>query len=810
MSQRGASRWAYGNRGAQNTEDAWSVRWTRPEQILTHYYTGIHIRDAQDPLTPSFRWSPLQIDWGAAEQTALLAGSAYSITLQVQNTGVSTWDCTYPNFNYALTYRWIGPETYDGTQSMSLCGLAPGAATFKTLTLADVPVLPGAYTLRFDVAVTSASGNFRFSEVGWPAYSVGARVCATTGCVRQPRQRDIAFVIDTTGSMDDDIAAVQAAAAQIVNTIATSGDDYRVALIDFRDFPYWPYGDVSDYPAQLALDFTADQPTIINAINGLTIGYGEDWPESVYSGVMEAVELQWRADAEKLIILMGDAPPHDPEPETGYTSDSVIAAANAGGTPMQLGLMASSAMTTTAANGTPIHIYPVLIGDDTDAEAAFLGLADGTGGMMFQAATATEVTGVILDAISTAANAPTADAGGPYSASLGQPLTFTAANSFDPDGAIAFYEWDFESDGVFDVVTAEATTTYTYTTAFSGMATLRVTDASGVSATALAQVNVTSSSSGSVTFLADADARVEQENPTSNYGTSGTLRIEASDPGDDEAIESYVQFTVAGLQGPIQQAKLRLYATTNGTTVGSEVYGVTGNWTETGITWDTRPSRAGTPIATSGGVSAGSWVEYDVTSLVTGNGSFSFALVAPSDDGVSFSSREGAALPELVITAAEASLPNPRSFVAEADARVEASTATSNYGTSNILKVDSSPAIESYLRFTVAGVSGTVQSAKLRLYVGSNGTSNGPAVYTTDASWSETSITWDTRPSLGNTSVANVGATGTNGWVEYDVTAVVTGDGSYAFALVGESSDDATFESRQGNNRPQLLLTLTP
>jgi hypothetical protein len=182
--------------------------------------------------------------------------------------------------------------------------------------------------------------------------------------------------------------------------------------------------------------------------------------------------------------------------------------------------------------------------------------------------------------------------------------------------------------------------------------------------------------------------------------------------------------------------------------------------------------------------------------------------VAPSDDGISFSSREGATLPELVITAAEASLPNPRSFVAEADARVEAGSATSNYGTSNILKVDSSPAIESYLRFTVAGVSGSVLDAKLRLYVGSNGTSNGPAVYTTDASWPETAITWNTRPSLGSTIVANVGATGTNGWVEYDVTSAVTGNGAYSFALVGESSDDVTFESRQGNNRPELVLTL--
>jgi hypothetical protein len=311
-----------------------------------------------------------------------------------------------------------------------------------------------------------------------------------------------------------------------------------------------------------------------------------------------------------------------------------------------------------------------------------------------------------------------------------------------------------------------------------------------------------------VTFAADADARVEQEDPTDNYGTSGTLRIEASDPGDDEAIESYVRFTVVGLQGPVQQAKLRLYATTNGTTVGSEVYGVTGSWTETGITWNTRPGRSSTPIATSGGVSAGSWVDYDVTSFVTGNGTFSFALVAPSDDGVSFSSRQGTALPELVITADAASLPNPRSFGADADGRVEASSATTNYGASTILKVDSSPAIESYLRFTVAGISDAVQNAKLRLYVGSNGTNNGPAVYTADTSWAETGLTWNTRPARGGTIVANVGAVGTNGWVEYDVTAVVTGDGSYSFALIGESGDDVTFESRQGENRPQLVLTL--
>ncbi|NNJ13651.1 PKD domain-containing protein [Chloroflexales bacterium ZM16-3] len=63
-------------------------------------------------------------------------------------------------------------------------------------------------------------------------------------------------------------------------------------------------------------------------------------------------------------------------------------------------------------------------------------------------------------------------------------------DAFAPDGVIAFYEWDFDGDGVFDVVTADPTTTYTYPAAFSGEATLRVTDERGLSAIAMAQVEV--------------------------------------------------------------------------------------------------------------------------------------------------------------------------------------------------------------------------------------------------------------------------------------------------------------------------------
>src|SRR5206468_3322963 len=71
-------------------------------------------------------------------------------------------------------------------------------------------------------------------------------------------------------------------------------------------------------------------------------------------------------------------------------------------------------------------------------------------------------------------------------------------------------------------------------------------------------------------------------------------------------------------------------------------------------------------------------------------------------------------------------------FAADADARVEEANPTLNYGTDTILRADGGPDpdVESYLRFSVSGVSGPVQSAKLRLWVTSS-TADGPAVYTT-------------------------------------------------------------------------------
>ncbi|MBI3181821.1 MAG: hypothetical protein HYZ28_06725 [Myxococcales bacterium] len=64
-----------------------------------------------------------------------------------------------------------------------------------------------------------------------------------------------------------------------------------------------------------------------------------------------------------------------------------------------------------------------------------------------------------------------------------------------------------------------------------------------------------------------------------------------------------------------------------------------------------RPAATGPAIGNLGAVLAGTWVEYDVTAAVTGNGTFAFKLVADSSNGTDASSREGSNPPQLVITA---------------------------------------------------------------------------------------------------------------------------------------------------------------
>ena len=109
------------------------------------------------------------------------------------------------------------------------------------------------------------------------------------------------------------------------------------------------------------------------------------------------------------------------------------------------------------------------------------------------------------------------------------------------------------------------------------------------------------------------------------------------------------------------------------------------------------------------------------------------------------------------------------------------------------------------MRFAVAGLGGPAASAILRLYVTDASPAGGVLYAVPDVSWGESTITWSTRPTLGS-QLATIGAVRVNTWVELDVSAQITGSGSYAFAISGVSSDVAYYSSEEGPNPPQLIV----
>ena len=90
---------------------------------------------------------------------------------------------------------------------------------------------------------------------------------------------------------------------------------------------------------------------------------------------------------------------------------------------------------------------------------------------------------------------------------------------------------------------------------------------------------------------------------------------------------------------------------TDGGSNGGSVYSIANTtWTETGITWNNAPAITGSPLSSVGTATAGTWVEFDLGSIITGNGTYTFAISGGTNDFVDYASRETANDPVLAIT----------------------------------------------------------------------------------------------------------------------------------------------------------------
>ncbi|WP_436792777.1 DNRLRE domain-containing protein [Actinospongicola halichondriae] len=138
---------------------------------------------------------------------------------------------------------------------------------------------------------------------------------------------------------------------------------------------------------------------------------------------------------------------------------------------------------------------------------------------------------------------------------------------------------------------------------------------------------------------------------------------------------------------------------------------------------------------------------------------------------------------------------------ATADGRVSSRYPNANYS-SSALHAAASPVEVSYLRFDVPTGSGTLASAKLRLYATSN-EPGGVDVRAAGNSWSESTLTWRRRSST-NGLVGRSTPIFRNTWVEIDITDDVVVGTTQSFVLNG--ADDVWFRSSEQTNPPRLVL----
>jgi uncharacterized repeat protein (TIGR01451 family) len=411
------------------------------------------------------------------------------------------------------------------------------------------------------------------------------------------------------------------------------------------------------------------------------------------------------------------------------------------------------------------------------------------------------------------------------------PLTvaFDGSGSSDPDpGDTITYAWDLDGDGSFDD-SHDPRPSYTYQ-AGSYNVRLRVTDPRGATGTASLTINASQTPPTAtldtptpattwkvgdvITFSGGATDQEDGVLPASALSWSLLLH-HCPSSCHIHPVQSFDGVSSGSFVAPDHEypshLELRLTATDSGGL--QDTKSVLLYPQSVALTFESSPP--GLQLAVGG---SSSTTPFSRRVIIGSNNSVSAPDQTLNGTSYVFSTWSDALAqthqilaPSTAATYSAAFTPIPElTFAPEADARVQEDQPGVNFGAA-FLRVDggSDPDVESFLRFLVTGVSGPVQSARLRLWA-NTATLDGPAVYSTGDTWSETGISWSNRPAPTSGAIDDKGAIGVGTWVEYDVRPLLSANGTYNFLLATSSTDEIDFSSREDANaalRPQLVVS---
>ncbi|WNG58815.1 DNRLRE domain-containing protein [Archangium gephyra] len=261
----------------------------------------------------------------------------------------------------------------------------------------------------------------------------------------------------------------------------------------------------------------------------------------------------------------------------------------------------------------------------------------------------------------------------------------------------------------------------------------------------------------------EADTYVWASLPGTNYGTSTAMSVETT------SSFSYLRFNLHGIPAGARIASVMLQAVS----FDGWAHGGNGNvytylvpndtWSETGMHWYNQPAVSGTDLGSwwlwyandkpvQVGVNFSPKLRAPVQQALDSDGLISFRLNSPGYKTRYYSREHTVAdqRPKLIVTWFDSS--SQAVFEPEADAHVDAAQPDVNFGTGETLTADSDNHA-AYLRFNLGSIpaGARVSWSTLRAtgYSGPDSTGDW-SVHTylvPDDSWSETGLTWNTRPS---------------------------------------------------------------
>jgi hypothetical protein len=165
------------------------------------------------------------------------------------------------------------------------------------------------------------------------------------------------------------------------------------------------------------------------------------------------------------------------------------------------------------------------------------------------------------------------------------------------------------------------------------------------------------------TYVADADAWINQGSPTDNKGSDSTLKVMSKSGSNLRALVRFAMPSTVPEGCAVQSATLRLFAGSSASERTLHAAQVVGPWAEGSVTWSNQPATSAAVASTASGSGYRQWdVTAQVQAMLAGGVNHGFLIrdaVEGQDAEQQLHSREkGESAPQLVVTYAPVATPS--------------------------------------------------------------------------------------------------------------------------------------------------------